>query len=132
MSRFQIKGIDDTQDTCSCCGKTGLKRVVWIEDKQTGNIECFGTSCATNPEKCFGVSVSDINKAIRTYKSELAQKKNDAIAARHRAAYEYAMVNYTGGWIQKESELKPGMFFTLCVDNAAFEKLQRERLLELV
>jgi len=131
-SRFVIKGINDEQDSCSCCGKTGLKRVVWIEDTQTGDINFFGTSCATNPAKCFGVTKGDVAKAVRVYQSELAQKKNAEIMARHNAAYEYAMKTYTGGWYQKESELKPGMFFNLCVDNSAFEKLKRDYLLGIV
>jgi hypothetical protein len=28
-ARIRIRGINDVHDTCSHCGKTGLKRVVW-------------------------------------------------------------------------------------------------------
>ena len=127
-SRFQIKGINDEQDTCSCCGKSGLKRVVWIEDKETGDVDHFGTACAAQPAKCFGITTRDINKAVREYEKEAEQKKRDAAAARQQAAYEYAVANYTGGWIKKESPLVAGMFFTLCVDSADFDKLRAEYL----
>ena len=62
MSRFQFLGVNDDRDFCECCGKQELKRVVWIEDLETGEVKHYGTTCATNPAKAFGVKV---NKAIR-------------------------------------------------------------------
>ena len=42
----RILGINDDRDFCQCCGKTGLRRVVWIENLETGSIRHFGTTCA--------------------------------------------------------------------------------------
>ena len=46
----KILGINDDRDFCQCCGKTGLSRVVWIENDETGEIRHFGTTCATKNE----------------------------------------------------------------------------------
>lgn len=43
----RILGINDDKDDCCCCGKTGLKKVVWIEDTETLTIEHYGTTCAS-------------------------------------------------------------------------------------
>lgn len=74
MARFRIKGVNDDRDTCDCCGKTGLKKVVWIEDLETQEIRAFGTSCATSPTKAFGLT-SEIKKATRVYAKEQANIK---------------------------------------------------------
>ena len=42
---MKIVGINDEMDSCEVCGKTGLKRVVWIDDGE-GNVVHVGTSCA--------------------------------------------------------------------------------------
>jgi hypothetical protein len=49
--RIRVRGINNDHDTCSHCGKTGLKRVVWCEyldaeGNGTGDVEPIGTSCA--------------------------------------------------------------------------------------
>lgn len=31
MRRLKVLGVNDDTDTCEVCGKTGLKRVVWLE-----------------------------------------------------------------------------------------------------
>jgi hypothetical protein len=59
--RFTVKGINDEQSFCSCCGKQNLKRVVWIEDTETGEINHFGEpgegvrSNERNPEGRQGI-----------------------------------------------------------------------------
>jgi hypothetical protein len=127
-SRFVIKGINDEQDSCSCCGKTGLKRVVWIEDTETGDINHFGTSCATQPAKCFGISKSEINSAVRKFEASLVAKQNADRYAKMTAAIEAAEIEYTGGWIKKESPLVPGMFFTLAVNPEAFAAIRKKHI----
>ncbi|EKY4113655.1 TPA: hypothetical protein ACGW3M_001005 [Pseudomonas aeruginosa] len=51
MSRYKLLGINDDKSFCECCGKKGLKKVVWIEDTETGEIRHFGTTCAMSPAK---------------------------------------------------------------------------------
>lgn len=42
---YSIAGITDERDTCDCCGKTGLKRVVVLLDLDTSDFVFFGTTC---------------------------------------------------------------------------------------
>lgn len=59
----RILGINDDQDFCQCCGKTGLRRVVWIENLETGTIRHFGTTCAgKNAPALFG-EIKEAKKA---------------------------------------------------------------------
>jgi hypothetical protein len=122
-SRFVIKGINDEESSCSCCGKTGLKRVVWIEDTETGEINFFGTSCATQPAKCFGITKKEVNSALRKFEADQVAVKNAAIVARHKAAYDLAVAEYTGGFRQVQSPLKPDIFFTLPNDSEQLDAL---------
>ena len=63
--KFEILGINDTADTCNCCGKSGLKRVVWIKNLDNGEITHLGTTCALNPAKGFGYDfIGKIARAI--------------------------------------------------------------------
>jgi CMP-N-acetylneuraminic acid synthetase len=66
MSRFLVKGVNDEKDSCECCGRQGLKRVVWIEDTETNEIKHFGTTCALKPAKGFA-SDAEIKRAIRDF-----------------------------------------------------------------
>lgn len=42
----KVLGVNSDHDTCHACGKTGLKKVVWIEINDSGPIP-FGTDCAS-------------------------------------------------------------------------------------
>jgi hypothetical protein len=64
MARFQVLAVNDKRDFCECCGKQGLKRVVWILDTETGYEKHFGTSCAAKPAKGFDVNV-EIKAAVK-------------------------------------------------------------------
>lgn len=66
--RFIIKGINDDENFCACCGKQGLKKVVWIEDTETGALEHFGVICALKPSKAFGIVKDDMKAHERSWK----------------------------------------------------------------
>lgn len=49
--KFKIVGINSEVETCECCGKTGLKRVVWLDQLDadgnlTGDVVAYGVNCA--------------------------------------------------------------------------------------
>jgi len=48
LTDLRIVGINDDFDTCLCCGKTGLKKVVWIADVSDPFAEAkpYGCVCA--------------------------------------------------------------------------------------
>ena len=45
-TRYIVAGITDERDTCECCGKSGLKRVVVLLDLDTDEFVFYGTTCA--------------------------------------------------------------------------------------
>jgi len=117
--RFAVKGINDEQSFCSCCGKQGLKRVVWIEDTETGDINHFGTSCAENPAKAFGVT-SEIRKAVREYDKAAKVAAEKARAAELHRLLELAESTY-GGAVEKYT-IWNGTVLERYVDHADFQR----------
>lgn len=61
--QLRVLAVNDDRDFCECCGRQGLKRVVWIEDCESGVIKHFGTTCAAAPAKGFGLE-KEIKRAI--------------------------------------------------------------------
>lgn len=92
MKRFKVLGVNDDKSFCMCCGRQGLQQVVWIEDTETGKVSHFGTSCATNPAKCF-----NLKKEIR---DEIASFKNREASIWRAAAGLYRASG--GEWINYE------------------------------
>lgn len=43
---FKIIGITDETTVCECCGKSNLKKVVVLENVETGEIVRYGVDCA--------------------------------------------------------------------------------------
>ena len=117
MTRFKVLGINDDRDTCDCCGKTGLKRVVWIEDTETLQVSCFGTSCAANPAKAFGLK-KEIAKAVREYDKQQAAARQERRNAALTEACRKAASTYPG-------EYRQGRFGRIPVDAAAYEAHKR-------
>lgn len=48
--RQRCLGVNDEQSTCCCCGRRGLKRVVWLLDLHELDVEPahYGTTCAAH------------------------------------------------------------------------------------
>lgn len=46
INDYNILGVNDDRDYCELCGKTNIARVVWLENKETGQVQHLGTSCA--------------------------------------------------------------------------------------
>lgn len=67
-NRFQVVGVNDERDYCECCGKKGLKRVVWIRDIETDEVRHFGTTCANAPAKGFDLA-DEIKRAAAQFAS---------------------------------------------------------------
>lgn len=88
MNRYQVLGISDDKDFCQCCGKTGLKRVVFIEDTETGEVQHFGTTCATAPSKGFNVD-KEVKQAIADAKQRAEVLARLAYAAYKKAGGQY-------------------------------------------
>ena len=117
--RFTVKGINDEQSFCSCCGKQNLKRVVWIEDTETGEINHFGTNCAENPAKAFGVT-SEIRKAVKAYDKAAKEAAKEARAAEFQRLCNVAKATYGGK--REQYTIWNGTVLERYVDHADFLK----------
>jgi len=84
---YKIKGINNDTDTCSCCGKTGLKRVVWLEEIDgTADPAPYGTSCAARLLGMTGTKSSLENRIS-------ADLHTAIIARQHEIKNTMAVVN---------------------------------------
>ena len=45
-TKYTVVAINDDTDTCECCGRSNLKRVVWLRNSE-GFETAFGTTCAS-------------------------------------------------------------------------------------
>jgi hypothetical protein len=74
--KYKLMGVNSDEDTCSCCGKTNLKRVMWLmecdeEGNANGEVFPMGTTCGS---KKMGISEGEIASADRQGKvAKLAQ-----------------------------------------------------------
>jgi len=66
----KVLAVNDDKDFCECCGKSNLKKVVWIENTETGEIRHFGVICVLKPAKGFGVE-REVKSAERSWASKL-------------------------------------------------------------
>lgn len=102
--RFQLIAVNDDRDFCECCGKTGLKRVVWIQDIETLELKHFGTTCATSPVKSFGVD-KELKAAIGNF-----NRRMQVVFGIAHNLYKVAGGTYSsdgdGGWINDNQSLK--------------------------
>lgn len=64
---MRVLGVNDDRDSCDCCGRQGLKKVVWLETA-AGEIVAYGTGCAARVLGLEGTPAEQ-RKAI----AELAQ-----------------------------------------------------------
>jgi hypothetical protein len=83
MTTYRILGINDDTDTCECCGKTGLKRVVWIATVSEGGFVSepvpHGTTCAytkINGRKPHTVAKAE-NSLLAKQAEDKAQMRSD-------------------------------------------------------
>lgn len=93
---FRVLAVNDDKDFCQCCGRSGLKRVVWIEDEQAGEIKHFGTTCATSPAKGFEVDKA-LQVAITRWNDLCKTRGHRAFRLYRNAGGQFGPMNrYTG------------------------------------
>ena len=78
---IRILGIDDSVNTCDCCGKTNLKHTVIVDD---GEIRHYGSVCAT---KHTGLAPAHIQQEVK------AERYGRVAAARKEYRNSTAHIN---------------------------------------
>lgn len=79
-SNWKVLGTNSDHDTCGCCGRTNLKRVVWMArvdvDGSVGAPEAVGTSCAATLLRC---SASRVERMAVDADAETARQERSAV-----------------------------------------------------
>lgn len=75
---FRVLGITDDNDTCDCCGRTGLNATVAIQFDDEPETQFYGRTCAARYAR---VKVSVIDRGVR----QAEQAKRDAERAVRQA-----------------------------------------------
>jgi hypothetical protein len=60
MMMFKIRGVNSDLDTCQCCGKTNLKKVVWLDRLEEGEVietVAYGVNCAARAVRMGSAAV---------------------------------------------------------------------------
>ena len=104
----RVLGITDDYDTCECCGKRGLKRVVVLEFETLG-IMRYGVSCAAMAVHGRNSNVNQrrIMEAGRTANRRAALSQE---ARRNRVALDGNEANYR--YIQTNRPISGSYFMT--------------------
>lgn len=102
MKRFEVVEINSETDFCECCGKTGLKRVVWIHDIKNDDTKHFGTTCAMQPAKGFDLT-SEIKDEIKKHDLLQSLRLKSAIAQYKADGGQY-ISNANGSWSVADKE----------------------------
>lgn len=89
--QYTLKGINNDSETCEQCGKTGLKRVMWLEildaeGNQTDSVIPMGTCCGARALGFKGEfkSVEQVAQAV-----DQKQKREAAIIQAQKMVVEF-------------------------------------------
>lgn len=83
-ARYRALGTTQDFDTCECCGRTGLKKVVALQTPE-GDITYFGTACAA---KATGWTTTEVTRAAKKADDEKRRAEDRARAAAEAARRE--------------------------------------------
>lgn len=90
LKKIQVLGISRDFNTCECCGKTELTKVVRILDLESEVVMNFGTTCAAKADKydtleALKAAKAEINKAVRAYDDKVKSANIITYSALKRA-----------------------------------------------
>jgi hypothetical protein len=87
IAKYIVKAINDESDYCECCGKKGLKRVVWLSYIDVGNTEIepghYGTMCAARMMGYKGITKSKAENILskELYDSKIEEEENNRLTS---------------------------------------------------
>ena len=111
-ARFKVMGTNSDHDTCNHCGRTGLKRVVWLQavdsdGNDIGDVEPIGTSCAAT-----------LMRRTTTQVTRLAEQADrDAAEAERRKVHEIGDERSVCNWAVEAIGNNGGTITPLCFAN---------------
>jgi hypothetical protein len=108
--RIKVLGVNDDRDFCECCGKIGIKRVVWITIDD-GEPKHYGTACAA---KIAGIDGKWSAKRADILASKLKEREErmrrrealrECAQAEANRSGQPTYLGYTGSGIYRRGEI---------------------------
>ena len=109
ISRYTVKGVNNDEETCSHCGRTNLKRVVWLSaldaDGNEGTVAHYGVDCAarlitSTGTKTSGKEVHNLGKAINYAEKWVAHYGRDDYKALAAIASAVGVRYNVWAWVE--------------------------------
>jgi hypothetical protein len=73
--------VDDSVNTCDCCGRTDLKATVLMQDTETGALLNFGRVCAARNS---GKTSQQLTKEVRAHRHACIGRAGNELTATRR------------------------------------------------
>ena len=73
--------VDDSVNTCDCCGRTDLKATVLMQDTETGALLNFGRVCAARNS---GKTSQQLTKEVRAHRHACIGRAGNELMATRR------------------------------------------------
>lgn len=100
---MKLLGVTDERETCDCCGKRGLKRVVALE-KKSGEVVYYGSNCAALA--LYGKKTPALAKRIDLEAQAIERERERLHASKlARVATEKGIANYNYNRTRRPAEL---------------------------
>ncbi len=106
--KYTLKGINSDSETCQICGKTGLKKVMWLdrldpEGNETGIVIATGTTCGAkalgfNADFAAKMTSPEQVKEVIEYQEKLAEMTIHAQEVANEFNDEVGILNGRSGW----------------------------------
>lgn len=113
-NEIKILGVNSDKDSCDCCGKNNLKRVVWLD--MDGDVVAFGTSCAARALKVEGNwSASNAEKLVATVNARRETASKFAAACESAKAQAVKFGQEVGVFLSRGTR---NTFFAFRMDGA--------------
>ena len=105
---FKLKAVNSDSETCEACGKTGLKKVMWLdqldaEGNETGNVRAMGTTCGAralgfNSEFAAKMSGPEQVREAIEYQVKLDEMTSQAQEVANEFNDEVGILKGKSGW----------------------------------
>jgi len=120
MAGFIIKGINDDTDTCGCCTRRGLKRVVAlmpldVDGNEEGEVVYYGTACAARALGRKSTWVANQAAGAQAKWEQDAERAREWLAAYEPVEFGSTREKFRVFCLERNNTVRPGETVTQAV-----------------
>lgn len=109
MKKYALKGINDDQTECAICGKTELRRVMWIVELDADGSEIgepfhCGTTCGS---KLLNRTAPQLRTILTNYESKISLRRHELAHAKETELGREEILQQLTGMTWKERTAHP-------------------------